>query len=153
MRQPFELGWSPEASSRTPAFCSSSWYLAISAKTGSQAGPIGMTSASESFVAFTMIMNRMTLCSFLGLRRLRAHTLLLLPELGLECGTEVLGLEHLANLDLGAVTEGGPLDPRDRFLLRLHLPQPEAGDQLLRLGEGPVDHRPLASREPDARPL
>jgi hypothetical protein len=24
MRQPFELGWSPEASSSTPAFCSSS---------------------------------------------------------------------------------------------------------------------------------
>src|SRR5438046_4169991 len=33
----------------------------------------------------------------------------------------------------------------------LHLPDPEAGDQLLRLGEGPVDHGPLASRESDAR--
>src|SRR5439155_1406214 len=65
MRQPFELGCSPEASSRTPALCSSSWYLAISAKRGSQAGPIGMTSASESFVAFTMIMNRMVLSPLL----------------------------------------------------------------------------------------
>src|SRR2546427_3004667 len=107
MRQPFELGWSPEASSRTPAFCSSSWYLAISAKSGSQAGPIGMTSASESFVDFTMIMNRIVLSPLLGPRgRLRAQALLLLPDLRRERGTEVLGLEDLVNLDLEAVVEG-----------------------------------------------
>src|SRR5437899_12960973 len=103
MPQPFERGWSPEASSRTPGFCSCSWYLAISAKTGSQAGPIGMTSASESFVAFTMIMSRIALPPLLlSLRgRLRAQALLLLPVLGLECGTEVLGLESLANIEFG----------------------------------------------------
>src|SRR5437016_5473831 len=55
MRQPFALAWSPEASSSTPAFCSSSWYFAISARLVSR----GITPASESFVAFTMIMNRM----------------------------------------------------------------------------------------------
>src|SRR2546427_9275075 len=148
-RHPLELACSPEASSRTPAFCSSSWYFAIFARIGS----CGMTPASESFVAFTMIMNRMTLCSFLALRRLRAHALLLLPELGPECGTEVLGLEHLANLDLGAVPEGRPLDPLDGFCFRLHLPQPEAGDQLLRFGEGSVGHGSLPAGELHARAL
>src|SRR5262245_18834587 len=57
MRQPFELACRPEASSSTPAFASSSWYAAISAKPAS----CGMTPASESFVALTMIMNRMVL--------------------------------------------------------------------------------------------
>src|SRR5207247_467252 len=58
-------------------------------------------------------------------------------------------------LDLGLPTRGigTALDPFNRLLLRLHLPQPEAGDQLLCLGEGPVDHGPLPSREPDARAL
>src|SRR5438309_7756521 len=54
-RQPFELACKPEASSNTPACCSSSWYFAISVRIGS----CGMTPASESLVAFTMIMNRM----------------------------------------------------------------------------------------------
>src|SRR2546427_9752834 len=99
MRQPFELGWSPEASSRTPARCSSSWYLAISAKSGSQAGPIGMTSASEPFVVFTMIMNRIALSPLLGPRgRLLAHALLLLPDLRRARGTDVLSLQGLAEL-------------------------------------------------------
>src|SRR5438309_9908312 len=61
-RQPFELARRPEASSNTPAFCSSSWYFAISARICS----CGMTPASESLVAFTMIMNRMV-ASLLGL--------------------------------------------------------------------------------------
>src|SRR5881296_3681450 len=153
-RQPFELGWSPEASSRTPARCSSSWYLAISAKRGSQTGAIGMTSASESWVAFTMIMNRMILSPLLlGLGCRRAQPLFVLPEFGLELGTEVVRFEDLANLDLEAVIERRTLEPLDRLFFGLHLPQPEAGDQLLRLGERPVDHGPLASREPDTRAL
>ena len=40
---------------------------------------------------------------------------------------------------------GAALDPLDRLVHRLHLPQPEAGDQLLRLGERPVDHGPLVA--------
>src|SRR5262249_44671077 len=40
-----------------------------------------------------------------------------------------------------------------RLVHRLDLPQPEAGDQLLRLGEGAVDHGLLPAREPDALPL
>src|SRR5256885_19200 len=54
-RQPFELGFNPEASSSTPAFCSSSWYFCISDISFSE----GITPASESFVALTIIMNRM----------------------------------------------------------------------------------------------
>ena len=49
--------------------------------------------------------------------------------------------------------EGGALDPLDRLVLRLHLDQPEAGDQLLRLGERPVDDGPLAAGELDTRAL
>src|SRR3989442_6860344 len=89
-RHPLELACSPEASSRTPAFCSSSWYFAISARIGSG----GLPAASESFVAFPIIMNRMTLCSFLCLRRLRPHALLLVPELGRAGRTHVLCLVH-----------------------------------------------------------
>src|SRR5439155_23965193 len=153
--QPFELACSPEASSSTPAFCSSSWYFAISVRIFS----CGMTPASESFVAFTIIMNRIVRVSFsIGfglalLGPLRAHALLLLLELGFEGRTEVLRLEDLANLDLCAIPEGRPLDPLDRLFLRLHLPEPEAGHQLLRFGEGPVGHRPLPAGELHARSL
>src|SRR6266446_11005561 len=87
--------------------------------------------------------------------QLRAQALLLLPEFGSEFGAEVLGLEHLANLDLGLPAEGigAALDPFDRLFLGLHVPQPETGDQLFRFGEGPVNHGPLAAFEPDARAL
>src|SRR5882762_1398002 len=86
---------------------------------------------------------------------LRAQTLLLLPQLGRELGAEVLRLEHLADLDLGLSSEGigAAPDPFDRLRLGLHLPKPETGDQLFRLGEGPVDHGALRAREPDARAL
>src|SRR2546425_9391172 len=39
------------------------------------------------------------------------------------------------------------LDPLDGFLLRVHLPQPEPGDQLFRLGERAVDHGALVIRK------
>src|SRR5690242_9188293 len=143
MRQPFALAWRPEASSSTPAFCSSSWYWAISANASSS----GMTPASESFVAFTMIMNRMGLPPLLRLGCRGAQPFLLLLELGLERVTEVLHLEHLANLHF-AIAERGPFQPFDGFVQRLHLPQPEPGDELLRLRERSVDHRPLAAGEP-----
>src|SRR5213594_328561 len=65
---------------------------------------------------------------------------------------EVLGLEHLADLHLG-VLERSTLEPLDRLRLGLHLPEPEAGDQLLGLGERPVDHGPLPAGEPDPRAL
>src|SRR6267143_1627591 len=58
-RQPLELAFNPEASSSTPAFCSSSWYFCISDMSFSE----GITPASESFVALTIIMNRMLFSS------------------------------------------------------------------------------------------
>src|SRR4051812_3102538 len=75
------------------------------------------------------------------LGRLLAETLLLLPQLGGEFLAEVLGLEHLANLELDltvAVERWPALDPFDRLLPRVHLDHREAGNQLLRLGERPV---------------
>src|SRR5262245_21854464 len=84
-----------------------------------------------------------------------AQALLLLPELGGERRTEIFRLEHLANLDLGLLTGGirATLDPFDRLFFGLHVPQPESGDQLLRLSEWSVDHGPSRSREPDPRAL
>src|SRR2546422_3087809 len=65
--------------------------------------------------------------------------------------SEVLQLEQLAKLDLAflafAVGSGGALGPLDRLFLRLDLDQPVTRDQLLRLREGPVDHRALPSGE------
>src|SRR5436309_272868 len=94
---------------------------------------------------------------FLPLLGLRAQALLLFPELGRELGPEVFRLEHLANLDLGLAFERegirAALDPFDRLCLRLHPPQPEAGDQLLRPGERPVDYGALVARELDPRAL
>src|SRR3989454_12300846 len=102
-RHPLELACSPEASSRTPAFCSSSWYFAISVRIFS----CGMTPASESFVAFTMIMNRIVRVSFdvgfglalLGPLPARGPRWLL--ELGVAGSTKVSRLEDLANRVLG----------------------------------------------------
>src|SRR5437667_77115 len=58
----------------------------------------------------------------------RCLALALRPELGSQLRPEVVRLEHLANLDLGPPAERGALEPLDRLLLRLHLPEPEAGD-------------------------
>src|SRR5215813_9653228 len=84
----------------------------------------------------------------LQLLGLGAGALLLRPELGSELLTEVFGLVERPDLELLAV-ERRALEPRDRLVHRLHLPQPEAGDQLLGLGERSVDDGRLASREPD----
>src|SRR4051794_39378160 len=77
------------------------------------------------------------------LAHLRPQPILLLPELGRERLAKVGGLEHLADLNREVGTRGvrAALDPFDRLLLRLHLPDPETGDQLLGLRERPVDHR------------
>src|SRR5689334_19271631 len=80
---------------------------------------------------------------------LLANAVLLGAQLGRELLAEVLGLEDLADLDLRFARHGigGALDPLDGFLERAHLEDPEARDQLLGLGERPVDHGALAARE------
>src|SRR5215213_8730383 len=83
---------------------------------------------------------------------LRAHALLALPHLGRELVAKVLGLEDLADLDLRRSRHRvrAALDPLDRLLERLGLHQPEAGDELLGLGERAVDDGPVAAGKADA---
>src|SRR5262249_9100389 len=68
---------------------------------------------------------------------------------------EILELEELADLDLAValVRIGAALDPLDRLLQRLDLEDPVAGDQLLGLGERPVDDGALGAGEAYARAL
>src|ERR1700738_5170566 len=68
---------------------------------------------------------------------------------------EVVRFVNLANFDLTILAGriGDALGPFHRLFPRLHLPQPEAGDQLFRLGERPVDDGTLGAREFDARAL
>src|SRR2546422_1888048 len=136
-RHPFELACRPEASSNTPAFCSSSWYFAISVRIFS----CGMTPASESLVAFTMIMNRIVLSPLLGLRgclrprptsrreeRDGANLALAFPR------RPVLGVQaHESDRCF------------DRFLSRLKFEYGVAAHDFLGLGERPVDHRQVPS--------
>src|SRR3954453_6491084 len=58
-------------------------------------------------------------------------------QLGGELGPEVGRLEDAADLDLAGlvVRVRAALDPLDRLVHRLDLPDPEAGDQLLGLGK------------------
>jgi hypothetical protein len=86
---------------------------------------------------------------------LRADAFLRLSELARERRTAFLRLEHLANLNLGlrARGVGAALHPFDSFFLRLHLSQPEAGDQFLHLGERAVNYGPVRSGELDACPF
>src|SRR5882762_5180201 len=76
--------------------------------------------------------------------------------LGGKLCAEILGLKHLTNLNVRLLAWHGirtALDPINRLLQRLALPEPESGDQFLCLGEWAVDHSPLLCREPDPRSL
>src|SRR6266571_84155 len=71
--------------------------------------------------------------------------------------SEVLQLEELPDLDLGRPAVDGGIGktsrPLHRLFTRLHLDDGVAGDELLRLGEGPVHHGALATRVFDAPAL
>src|SRR6266699_4042998 len=71
--------------------------------------------------------------------------------------TEILELEELPDLDLAFLAVDGGIGkaprPLHRFFPRLHLDDRVAGDELLRLGERPVDHGALATRVLDAPAL
>jgi hypothetical protein len=64
------------------------------------------------------------------------QSVLLLAELRGHGVPEVVGGEHLADLDLVVLERRLP-DPLDDLLARGDLQDPEAGDEFLRLGEGP----------------
>src|SRR5437773_2494586 len=95
---------------------------------------------------------RLRLGTLAELLRLGAQALVLLPELGSRHTAEVGRLEHGADFDfaLCLMGIGAALEPLHRLVHRLDLPQPEAGDKLLRLGEGPIDHGPLTAGKADA---
>src|SRR5919198_1787977 len=111
---------------------------------------------SASSRVLTIVMNRMV-CS-LRLTLLvacdsRPLPLSLLAQLGCERFAEILRLKDLPDLDLLTVGEGDALRPFQRLLLRLHLPDPEPGDQLLRFGERTVAYRPLGPSVRDTHTL
>src|SRR5262249_54263465 len=60
---------------------------------------------------------------------------------------EFFDFKHLADLSLGAVFEGSAFEPLDSFFFRLHLPNPEAGDQFLGFGEWAVGNDSLVAGE------
>ena len=67
-------------------------------------------------------------------------------------GCEVFHLKDLADFDFGVdgVGVGATLDPLDGLFEGLDLPKPEAGDELLGLGEGAVDDGTRLAGEFDA---
>lgn len=65
---------------------------------------------------------------------------------------QVLGLEDLTQLKLG-VLERRFLEPLDRLFLRIHLPDPVPGQELLRLRERTIRDRRSAAVELDAASL
>src|SRR4051794_27199143 len=68
---------------------------------------------------------------------------LLLLHVGRQGVAEILRAEDGAELDLFAVLERAAADPLHGLIDRLHLPGPEAGHELLGLGERAVDHGSL----------
>src|SRR5204863_7239910 len=84
------------------------------------------------------------------LRNLLTDALLLLPEFGCEFGAEVFGFEYRPEFDFDSSAKWGTLYPLDRFVHGAHLPQPESGNQFLRLGERAVDDGALRAGKFDA---
>src|SRR5690348_238938 len=82
-----------------------------------------------------------------GVCNLLAQALFPFAQFRGEFLAEILGLEYLPDLHFGAVVERCALQPFDGLFLRLALPQPEAGDQLLGLGEWAVGDGALAAVE------
>src|SRR4029077_4970809 len=75
--------------------------------------------------------------------RLCAGSIVQLGNLRREGFAEVGGLEHRADLDLARARHGvgATLYPLDGLGHVLDLPEPETGDELLRLGRGAIDDR------------
>src|SRR5437016_5544479 len=84
-----------------------------------------------------------------------AKTPFLRTKLRRERRAKVVRFKNLAKFNLGFAGHGigAALEPFDGFFLGLHLPEPEAGHQLLGLAEGPINHCTLAPRETDAHAL
>src|SRR5207244_3353860 len=82
-------------------------------------------------------------------RELGREAILSARESARELVGEFLRLEDLTDLDLGSVLEGTALGPFDRLIERLHLPQPQADDELIFGAERTVGDGPPSAREYD----
>src|SRR5687767_2144843 len=69
------------------------------------------------------------------------------PQLRRELGAEVFCFENRADFDFGVAAKGRALQPVDRLVDRVHLPDPETCDQLLCFSERSVDNGLLTARE------
>src|SRR6266516_236277 len=145
-RAPRAVGPRPPIPTITPCLLPSSpSFTILSMSAGDGCAPVSRV--------FTIVMNRMLFPRALFvLCDRRALPLFLLAQLGRERGAEVLSLEDLPDFDL-ALLERNALRPLQRLGLVLHLPDPEAGDQLFGLRERAVTHGALGTRIRDARPL
>src|SRR5690606_36983568 len=87
-----------------------------------------------------------------GVVQLRAQAVFLLADLRGVVLAEVLRLEARPDLDLGFSRHWirAAAHPFQRLVHRPHLPDPVAGNQLLRLGEGTIDDGAGTSREAHA---
>src|ERR1051326_2547771 len=75
-----------------------------------------------------------------------------MTQFGGELFAEILRLEDLPDFHFG-LFERGALEPVDRLIPRLHLPYPEARDQLFGLAERPVGDSLLPPGKPYAGAL
>src|SRR4249919_2917797 len=149
------LSGTPVRGHRSSAARSASWARSSATPTSpvirasaaiSRVDSILQTASIARRASRSLIVSPAALRRLLVVLRLLPDPLLLLAQLGRELLAEVLGLEDLADFDRArlVVRVGAALDPLHRLLEGAHLHQPVAGDQLLGLGEGAVDHGPLA---------
>src|SRR5688572_23951647 len=84
-----------------------------------------------------------------------AKALFLRTKFRRERGAKIIRFKYLAKFNLGITGHGigAALDPFDRFFLGLHLPEPEAGHQLVGLAEGPINHGTRGPGETNAHAL
>src|SRR6185312_7341748 len=139
-RAPLELGCNPSPACMTPAFTSSSLKRPMSARSFSS----GITPASESFVAFTITMNRM-FDSFSGLKNSAGFARGLVRH---AVDLEVAAGPHFDGSPRGARDTRGDLD---RLVEIARLDEVETGHHFLRLGEGAVRQHGLPVANPHAR--
>src|SRR6267143_3219536 len=66
---------------------------------------------------------------------------------------EIRRFKHRTNFHLSLLVERSALEPFNRLIDGLYLPQPVTAYEFLGLAEGTVDHRALLSRKPDALAL
>src|SRR3989442_14169757 len=93
-------------------------------------------------------LSTLRLTSLLLPGHLLPQALLRLPHFaGWVARREVLRLEYLPYLHFGPAIERSTLEPVDRFLLGIHFPEPEAGNQLLRFRERAVSNDPPVTVE------